>query len=410
VLVTVSDKKIPVSTNGTTVDYYTADIITANDYYPGGMLMPGRKYQTGNAFYRYGFNGKEKVSEINNSDYDYGARIYDSRLGRWFATDRQAKAWINPYEYCSNSPTNLIDPDGNDEIHFFFYVTTYSINGMPKGSTTASVIISKDNGPLRFVHHRINETFDSKGDRKVTHKPTEFYPGIKGSKSGLTYWTFFGIKDVKDEDFATLQKYLDIFPELKNLANYEEMRAKGSNPSQAAKNAQFWSSAIAANEFRHKQDDEIETFYGLVKGVLLIAGWEYALAKLPATLEAAAGSALAAREAATEGAHFLIRHGAETSLSSQYMRAISGLTPDGVVLDAVNSSKFLSNQLQLEAIKRVEAEFLATGSSNITIDMGKVVGEGFLKGGGVGSYRTSQSVQAFFKDGKLLTIFPKLVP
>ncbi len=53
---------------------------------------------------------------------------------------------------------------------------------------------------------------------------------------------------------------------------------------------------------------------------------------------------------------------------------------------------------------------MATGSSNITVDMGKLVGEGFLKGGGVGSYRTSQLAQAFFKDGKLFTIFPKLGP
>ncbi len=364
VLVTVGDKRTPVddgtytvntlgvytkvnSTPDGKVDYYTADVITANDYYSGGMSQPGRKYASGSASYRYGFNGKEKSAEINSGDYDFGARIYDARLGRWFATDRQTKAWISPYQYCSNSPTNLIDPDGNDEIHFFFYVTTYSINGMPKGSTTANVIILKDNGPLRFVHHRINESFDSKGDRTVTHKPTEFYPGLKGSKSGLTYWKFFGVKDVKDEDYVTLQKYIDIFPELKKQANWQEVHTKGTSQSQQATNAQFWGEAIKANEFRHKQDKETETFYGLVKGVLLVVGWEYAMARLPAAIEAAAGSALAAKEAATQGAHFLARHGAGTSLSSQYMRAISGLTPEGVVLDAVNSSRFFLTNFNL---------------------------------------------------------------
>jgi len=60
VLVTVSDKKIGHTTDGTTIDYYNADMVTANDYYPGGMSLPGRKYQAGSNSYRYGFNGQEK--------------------------------------------------------------------------------------------------------------------------------------------------------------------------------------------------------------------------------------------------------------------------------------------------------------------------------------------------------------
>ena len=34
VLVTISDKKIPHTTDGTTIDYYNPDVITANDFYP----------------------------------------------------------------------------------------------------------------------------------------------------------------------------------------------------------------------------------------------------------------------------------------------------------------------------------------------------------------------------------------
>jgi hypothetical protein len=61
VLVTISDKKIGVndgtydaggvklnSTPDDKIDYYTADVVTANDYYPFGMLMPGRKFATTN--------------------------------------------------------------------------------------------------------------------------------------------------------------------------------------------------------------------------------------------------------------------------------------------------------------------------------------------------------------------------
>jgi hypothetical protein len=64
VLVTVSDKKIPHSSNNITVDYYTPDIITANDYYPFGM-MPGRNYNApGKKDYKYGFNGKENDNDV----------------------------------------------------------------------------------------------------------------------------------------------------------------------------------------------------------------------------------------------------------------------------------------------------------------------------------------------------------
>ena len=39
--------------------------------------------------YRFGFNGKEKIDEINGAgnDMDFGARIYDARICRWLSLD-----------------------------------------------------------------------------------------------------------------------------------------------------------------------------------------------------------------------------------------------------------------------------------------------------------------------------------
>lgn len=42
VLATVSDRKKPITSNGTTIDGYEASVISSQDYYPFGMLMPGR--------------------------------------------------------------------------------------------------------------------------------------------------------------------------------------------------------------------------------------------------------------------------------------------------------------------------------------------------------------------------------
>ena len=117
-LVTVSDKKIQHSTDGTTVDYYNADIVTANDYYPFGMTMPGRKYNQGNSKYRYGFNGKENDNEVKGegNQQDYGMRIYDPRLGRFLSVDPLSPKYpeLTPYQFASNSPIQGIDLDGEE--------------------------------------------------------------------------------------------------------------------------------------------------------------------------------------------------------------------------------------------------------------------------------------------------------
>ena len=49
VLVTVSDKKIGVDVAPADgiIDYYNADVVTANDYAPFASLLPGRKYSNG---------------------------------------------------------------------------------------------------------------------------------------------------------------------------------------------------------------------------------------------------------------------------------------------------------------------------------------------------------------------------
>ena len=64
----------------------TAQILSLTDYYPFGMEMDGRKYvkYVADGGYRYGFNGQEKET-AEGSSIDYGARVYDVRIGRWLS-------------------------------------------------------------------------------------------------------------------------------------------------------------------------------------------------------------------------------------------------------------------------------------------------------------------------------------
>ncbi|MGN6266192.1 MAG: RHS repeat-associated core domain-containing protein [Ginsengibacter sp.] len=118
VLATVSDKKIGVDINSDgVVDYSTAEVVNANDYYPFGMLMPSRKYSVANTNYRYGFNGMEDDNEIKGpfNTLKTEWREYDPRLGRWFSSDplvSKFPGW-SPYVFAFDNPIWLNDPEGN---------------------------------------------------------------------------------------------------------------------------------------------------------------------------------------------------------------------------------------------------------------------------------------------------------
>jgi RHS repeat-associated protein len=140
VLATVSDRKIAHSSNSSMIDYYTADVISAQDYYPFGMIMPGRT-TIKESGYRYGFNGMENDDDINGNinTYEFGARIYDARTVSWYSTDPLQKKYPNesPYVFVSRSPILYADKDGRDKI------VTITIIGK-NGSTTQIQKVDKN--------------------------------------------------------------------------------------------------------------------------------------------------------------------------------------------------------------------------------------------------------------------------
>ncbi|MDZ4796121.1 MAG: RHS repeat-associated core domain-containing protein [Bacteroidota bacterium] len=114
-LVSISDRKIAVSSGGTIIDYYTPDIVSAADYFVFGSDMPGRKFGQSA---RYGFSGKERSNEIATGSYDFGDRVHDARLGRWLSVDPlQAKyPQESPYTYVGNNPVFFVDIKGRFKI------------------------------------------------------------------------------------------------------------------------------------------------------------------------------------------------------------------------------------------------------------------------------------------------------
>ena len=119
-MATVSDRTLPEAVTGTptAVRGYTADIVTASDYYPFGMVS--RAFNSPSVSYRYGFNGKEVDNEMFGvgNELDYGMRVYDPRVGRFLSVDPLTKSypWYTPYQFAGNRPINSIDLDGAEEL------------------------------------------------------------------------------------------------------------------------------------------------------------------------------------------------------------------------------------------------------------------------------------------------------
>jgi RHS repeat-associated protein len=122
VLTTISNQKTPVNNDSDPeTDYFTAIVKTQQDYYPFGMMMPARTYSLGGD-YRFGVNGKENDNDVKGvgNSLDFGARIYDSRLGRWMSVDPMAAKFASYSQYIGldNNPISLVDIGGDSTLYY----------------------------------------------------------------------------------------------------------------------------------------------------------------------------------------------------------------------------------------------------------------------------------------------------
>ena len=126
----------------------------AIDYYPGGMLMPGRNFMSNS--YAYGYNGKRMDNEVfgkTGSWYDYGERPYMPLIMRFPSPDpliikKQQYPELSSYQYASNNPIWNIDLDGLEGIPAKMkndnsgYTTALDNSFKPPGINPASIQVS----------------------------------------------------------------------------------------------------------------------------------------------------------------------------------------------------------------------------------------------------------------------------
>jgi len=131
--------------------YYTADhlgnirevvnesgeVEQITNYYPFGTPFSEEAGNTNPDQQTHKYNGKEFDTMHGLNTYDYGARQYNSLVGRWDRMDPLCEKYysISPYAYCHNNPINKFDPDGN--IDYF--------------SNTGKYLYSKGSEPSMYV-------------------------------------------------------------------------------------------------------------------------------------------------------------------------------------------------------------------------------------------------------------------
>ena len=138
-----------------------------------GSRLPGRTYVAPTEVgYRFGFNGMQRDDEIKGpgNSLDFGARMYDSRLGRWMSVDPLQVKFpsLSPYNGMANNPIIFVDPDGRD-IKFAIWVNDGD------GNWNKKIVTYKDLNPkLQQALHAYAQTnegreflaqFAKKGDK-----------------------------------------------------------------------------------------------------------------------------------------------------------------------------------------------------------------------------------------------------
>ncbi|MGQ3015167.1 MAG: DUF6973 domain-containing protein [Flavobacteriales bacterium] len=113
--------------------------------------------------YLYGFNGKEKTDEIYGVEgtfYDYGFRVYDSRIARFLSVDPLFKdyPWNSSYAFAENDVIRAIDLEGLERM---IVTTGFGLINITRTTAATEVMRADATSSVFFLHPIASSTVGS---------------------------------------------------------------------------------------------------------------------------------------------------------------------------------------------------------------------------------------------------------
>ena len=197
VRVVTSDVKLPVDENSDgTVDYFESEVVTMTDYYPFGMQMPGRAFNSDD--YRFGFQGQETDQEMWSGSSFYKYRMNDSRIGRFFAVDPLAPEYPHnsPYAFSENSNIAFVELEGLEKVYFGRITLPYrsrraASNNRPNVHSNVSIEESYRRESINYRNRssrrqqeqqlRNNKPYRHGMEEGDAHSGGQIYTGLEGN-------------------------------------------------------------------------------------------------------------------------------------------------------------------------------------------------------------------------------------
>jgi RHS repeat-associated protein len=272
VLTVFTDRKIPVTSNGTTIDHFDADVVNTFDYSPFGAPMNERTYRLAHVFtdsthtdtiwafvngneplaniasdslkYRYGFNGMEKDNEIkgDGNSYDFGERIYDPRLGRFLSVDPLTKKYaaLSPYQFASNNPIKFVDLEGLEPFDWGIFFGIKITIGIKDGKFVFQITRKSATATMGSEYGEVKVEGSTGEEGKAVGIGGK--KEVQGSEPGAKYEQDF------NEGVGKIKPYEeDETPESKGLPPSEQQSEDDSKKNSTVEDAHKWFKKVKDN-------------------------------------------------------------------------------------------------------------------------------------------------------------------
>jgi len=161
------------------------------------MTVPNRTASS--TAYRYGFNGMEKDDELKGigNSYDFGERMLDPRIGRFFSTDSIFQPYETPYNFAANNPIIYVDSEGGDNIIYIVLLPS-AYESLTK--TEVNAIVTKLNAKFKKL--------GLKTEVKLYNNPEPF--DSRNLDLTDTYAILGSVNKIKTEISKNPEKHLDL--------------------------------------------------------------------------------------------------------------------------------------------------------------------------------------------------------